>query len=1074
MPTYTLPLTTTFPVYLKIDAPPPGEISKLNEYPFTVTLSTQDLSLHTIHLFAQNSQSRPYQVPRDKWSHLIPQWRFLAPEVSAVFGNKQLESDYVITSITPTSTSLIYDLTGGVLGQIASAQFYYVDDLPSTVCNPILLWATADFSEYSVELDETNCGNEYTGYANSKVLSVTPYVVQGLNPSRLSITRNRFNDDGDMYSYYWKDTKIPYIITVEGQRVTVCPYATAPEEYVTIFNIPTSNDLGVQMGEINRELTGLSLNVSCWSPSADVYLSAYDSQDIPTGGFLWDIVTSPVTTLNTVITAGVSAIYQPVIYYNPYLWVSNPENNTINSITIPCITDTTWNLISTYMIAQNQGNITYYVDYLQLTSANIMGLTGFHGIFGIAVDPCNHVWFTDSESDKVYRFDTQGNLVSTIDFNILLSATVPMSSYSITPLSTDGVGITPAGISLDSNLNPWVTFFDSACVVKLDYNTGNIIASIDMSNIGASADEPYYWDSISYDYGIDPAFKPVLAETDFNDGILVTYTHPRYSTLVKYDSAGVPLLSSTLYGMSCPMDIHFDSTGNYVWITLTHHSLSSDTSPYPGNVVKLNYNTLATVVTLTAQHPEYLALDFYDNVWFTDSLNTVKKYDSNGNYITSFNIGVSGPDWSYFELNGIDVQYYNALEGICCDSTNRIFVINSIENKIYSINDTGVQYPVIVSPALQLSWYNNTGTITVSSNEWNKSAQAFGDWSGMKWVRKYTNFVDLSTRTVYITGQSSPFAIKDYTNYSIRRFNESWDAAYDIQQSIPMTHIRNNPYLWDAKQGVFGGAIGDAESEEGRNFGRRAFERIQNFVQNQSDIDTCNIAQLYNLSRSTDVPIDNYNLDYPPELRRLMDIFSINQQVLWGSRCKCNKNFKNLYETQIIDGVSSTIDRFCDICGHFHAGNRGELFNPATYVVTAFYPFIVKDKYFSGEYWYITPPLSTYNVSLTSSCLNYTISTNSVSTYPLSSHYRWLFTDYNTSLTANSAEFQLLSDRYCFYDVVNVGCQEQIAGIINWDDQYTTLAESESSLSAWYGASEKIEQILNYELHRGLGLLQND
>ena len=54
------------------------------------------------------------------------------------------------------------------------------------------------------------------------------------------------------------------------------------------------------------------------------------------------------------------------------------------------------------------------------------------------------------------------------------------------------------------------------------------------------------------------------------------------------------------------------------------------------------------------------------------------------------------------------------------------------------------------------------------------------------------------------------------------------------------------------------------------------YERISNYVANHSDIENCNINQLYSLSNQIDVPIDDYNFNFPPELRnRVNKTFSI-------------------------------------------------------------------------------------------------------------------------------------------------------------------------------------------------------
>ena len=66
----------------------------------------------------------------------------------------------------------------------------------------------------------------------------------------------------------------------------------------------------------------------------------------------------------------------------------------------------------------------------------------------------------------------------------------------------------------------------------------------------------------------------------------------------------------------------------------------------------------------------------------------------------------------------------------------------------------------------------------------------------------------------------------------------------------------------------------------------------------------------------------------------------------------------------------------------------------------------------------------------------------------------------------NSSEY----DDYVFYSHLPAFCDEQVEGCINWDDDYTVLSETLSSLSTWYNDGELLEEMFNYILHKGLNL----
>ena len=44
--------------------------------------------------------------------------------------------------------------------------------------------------------------------------------------------------------------------------------------------------------------------------------------------------------------------------------------------------------------------------------------------------------------------------------------------------------------------------------------------------------------------------------------------------------------------------------------------------------------------------------------------------------------------------------------------------------------------------------------------------------------------------------------------------------------------------------------------------------------------------------------------------------------------------------------------------------------------------------------------------------------------------------------------------------------------MINWDDKNTTLNENNSGINDWYGSGQAIEKMINYTLHKGLGLIE--
>jgi len=195
------------------------------------------------------------------------------------------------------------------------------------------------------------------------------------------------------------------------------------------------------------------------------------------------------------------------------------------------------------------------------------------------------------------------------------------------------------------------------------------------------------------------------------------------------------------------------------------------------------------------------------------------------------------------------------------------------------------------------------------------------------------------TNLTSITGTSNEFKIRPFEQpFEIRRLNESWDATKSIKSYAIGPHMNIKYSLWDE---FVGHSVGQAVP--GQQLGRKSYERIANFPANHIDIDQSNVKQLYSLAQYLDVPIDEYDLNYPPELQRLLDIGSVSHSKLWGEIVKCNLNI--------------TDDQICPRCGYRHTNLGEQISDPFTYTVTAGVPFIQHDKFnLSPDGWTIEYP----------------------------------------------------------------------------------------------------------------------
>lgn len=951
--------------------PPAAEANQYNRYPFEVVSFSPSICGHKINLYSQFSRSRPYQKDKNKYNHLLPQWRF---------------TDENFNIIESLDVNTIVYHNGEAVGTTGISKFFYKDDMPSLSGYPCLLWATLNVQD--VFIDNGFEKQNLPSYANSKVIAVQPYYINGPIPEYLDITSNGITD---IPITQWQDIPFNYTITIRGAGDN-CNNNNSEDPI--IFDYPNTNEIGLSAtNEIYRDILKVSAVDETWV-NENAFFQRTDG-NFYVGGFNRGSTSSNTSALNTNISAAVSMQYDVPYRASRPVWISNPNNTTLNkidyqgSITQSVISEIT-SVISHYDAATvgftSLINQTPYITSIPMT--NVWSYSGYGGIFGIAMDSCDDVWVTDGEMDAIYKFNSKGTLISSIG---LLSAT------------------TPAGIALNSEEDIWVTLLDSVSVLK--YSNGNLVSAIAPSMVEDDIVSPYNY-----------IYAPAAVAIDGDDNLWVTYSNIFSSYLIKYDGdTGTELNNINIELSSTPIDVIVDGADDSIWVTKNYGSLLS-----AGSVDK--YSTDGVLISShNFVHPVYITLDVDKTVWFTYGYNNVGYIHADGStgYFSISNENVYNSQNVYESTDTI-------LGGIAADQENKIWIINSQENNAYIISDTSSFNSITASldilkinPDSNKSWYIDYSSGSVQYVEFtdinNKSATAFADWTGWRWQSVFNQNKINPGETLYLnlTGISNEFNIYPFElPYDIRRFNESWDIANQMESYAIPEHNKSNFNLF---MNYLKGMVGGLESE-GQQIGRVAYEKIANYNQNHSDIDTSNIDQLYNLSQFMDVPIDDYNFEFPFEIARWMDIFSIDHRRLWGQRCQCT----NHYLDQDI----------CKICGHSHPGNKGDAFSPETYILTAGVPFLVTYNIGSDDYYILEPTVSG----------------------PLTgqSSVAWL----------NSGKYL----EYCYFDYITTPCNVQVEGIINWADDYTTLTENNSSLSAWFDTDGIIERILNYQLHKGLNL----
>jgi len=253
-----------------------------------------------------------------------------------------------------------------------------------------------------------------------------------------------------------------------------------------------------------------------------------------------------------------------------------------------------------------------------------------------------------------------------------------------------------------------------------------------------------------------------------------------------------------------------------------------------------------------------------------------------------------------FSSNGIDGE--GASSDLFPISKNKFsntkigFVIKVKDIFNYSIKDI----PLLTDISIILTDdYNNTYNYTLSSD--------FGSLSSLEKGGFYKGYIIPKTETLtenvflsalcevegnFLTGVSNTFNIYPSVGmYEIAKKGE------DIDFEKTFKDIAFQPLFLDDKvlfSDFLGSIFGDLQSAQ-TSLGKVAYEKIENFINNNAVLDYCNTEQLLSILKSlnlNDIKFDRTNFQYPPALGRLINILSVNKNRLFGEENKFDRSFK--------------------------------------------------------------------------------------------------------------------------------------------------------------------------------------
>ena len=705
-------------------------VKPLTPFVLSVSAGTSNYSDLVVDLYATNSKSIPYTSELDNnWSALKPQWRFV-----------DVDGNYIEDELTIDYDTEVVNEDGGVIGGIGTAAFYYIDDLPSDANIPTMLQCTLNTLNY---YDVKYRGSDsIISFYNSEMKTIIPFQVYPIKPAFIHFSQNGAID---LHNTQWAGNNIHSYVTINGiPRSKFIDYADCAVDYPIIFNSPVSPSVS---GSNILDYTIYPLLNTEMSPSASPsaeFLPFEMGSGIANGGWTSVDATSWVETSGAIMLGDVDIQYYDSNYYTTGtlgMWVSNSNANMIHKVETMYIDGANSSVIDFYdgnsmyindNIYSTGFNVPYYdASYYSLSASvlsNIHELSGYSGIYGIAIDGDDNVWNIDFELDRIYKRDSAGTLLFTVD---LQKTTGIPSPYADSEYTWYG----PSSISINQTGDAYVTLFNSPSAMKIS-SSGTIESffqpnAVPSTTLPASSDEGTY-------------YRPVDIEVGSSGDVHILYSNTKKAALIHYNSAGVQVGPSwhSISGFR-PVDMVYVNNGSSETIYTTNTGINSGPIGNAGGVYKYDWNGNG-YDTRTV-----LAVGANATLITTDGTNIVFAYDNNKIGVITDTDTANQTSFLNFEittaLSGIDI-----IGGLSCDDSGFINILDSYQNILYRQNiyefiatGSATPYGIKIDPDLNyVILKDSSGNIIhdpATSGESVPSLQAYGDWTGTYWRHKFAN-----------------------------------------------------------------------------------------------------------------------------------------------------------------------------------------------------------------------------------------------------------------------------------------------------------------------------------------------
>jgi len=625
----------------------------------------------------------------------------------------------------------------------------------------------------------------------------------------------------------------------------------------------------------------------------------------------------------------------------------------------------------------------------------------------------SRVFILDADNEKIYKTDIVGNIVSTMS----LSSMYYQPDINIAPVENSFLNqydaASPVWCCTDKHGNAYVTLADNTSAIKINYST-DIVSKIYVPPFENM--ELYqsimYTDSSTMGFVGENTIIPSCIDVDADDNVFISYTHPLSNFICKYDNNGVLLNEIYFNALEVPQEILIDANKN-IWVGIENINSSSSVNSQRDDIIYfIDHVTFQKTKIRGIKGLGVMTIDSDQNLYVSHKTNSVVKIDASTKTKQEYVFGSTG-----------DSDYYlKDIGAIANDSSGELWIVNNVDGYLYFIDNRNLNSPLSSYPSEKLKELNFRTPQNLQSLYY-----VLGDWTGFRWINKFIKTEIPEPRI--ISGLSTYFNISKPTPV-IAKYGEEFDYLTQIKSYILQESLFDKTVLLDD---FIGQILGKNENID--EIGKVIYEKISNFVSNNSDIETCNIQQLLSFADETGTDLNTYLYSYPPFIKRAMDILSICQRKLFGTPNTYNRNFALSAYTYLPNN------------------NLGREI------------YIDSDKFIAGK------PIVTYELFSE----EYKLVTNTIvphynygDTVPLSGvNYSWGWGLVTASIEQSGSD---IKQYYKFYEHVQNQNLEIKDNIINFDSDFTTITPTQSSFRDWSKFGGHMDKVLSHGFYKGLKL----